>query len=118
MNRYAPAVLAFLSAAHAGEWVGCADKTHSIDLLVDPVQKLVLGFSLSIHGQKQDTISWDILSGTLDPRAQTLNLTARERSTAPREFTSVQESSGRFRLRGAHAETVLDLSCFWGTVGG
>lgn len=115
-----PPVLAFLSAAtHASEWMNCANKTHSIDLLVDPARKQVLGFSLSIHDERQDAISWDILSGTLDPRVQTLSFTARKRSTAPREISlNVVESSGRFTLRGVRGEAVQELSCFWGAPGG
>lgn len=113
------ALLCLSAPAPAGEWIGCAGKTHSVDLLVDPVQRTVLGFGLTIHGVSQEAISWDIVHGTLDPATQTLTLSARERSTAPRAFTlTVRESSGRFRWRAPRPEPELELSCFWGALGG
>jgi len=106
------------AAAQGGEWLGCASRTHAIDILVDPASKQVLGFGLSVHGEKQDRINWDIVQGTVEPSTQTLDMTARERSTVPREFTlAVRESSARFTLRGSGPEQVQDLSCFWGTIG-
>ncbi len=107
--------LCLSASAPADEWIGCANKTHTIDLLVDPGQKQVLGFALFIHGVKQETISWDIVQGTLDRGAQTLRFSARERSTAPREISlGIQESSGRLSLRGPRLETSQDLVCYWG----
>lgn len=111
------ALLCLPTTAPAGEWIGCANKTHSIDLLVDPVQKTVLGFGLIIHGVIQEAISWDIVQGTLDPATQTLAFGARERSTAPREISlNVQESSGRLLVRGPRLESTLDLACYWGAI--
>lgn len=110
--------LAGTAAAQDGEWIGCASRTHSVDVLVDVTQKLVLGFGLSIHGDKQNRISWDVVQGTLDPATHTLDLLARERSTAPREFSlAIRESSARFTLRGSGPEQVHMLSCFWGRIG-
>lgn len=107
--------LCLSASAPASEWIGCANKTHSIDLLVDPTQNQVLGFALFIHGVKQDAISWDIVQGTFNRGAQTLRFSARERSTAPREISlGIQESSGRLSVRGPRLETSQDLACYWG----
>jgi len=106
------------TAAQDGEWIGCANRTHSLDVLIDPVQKQVLGFGLTIHGAKQDRISWDIVKGVVDPGTQSLTFIARERSTAPREISlEARESTGRFSLRGTGPEQKQDLSCFWGSIG-
>lgn len=111
--------LCLSASASASEWIGCAGKTHSVDLLVDPIQRTVLGFGLVIHGVRQEAVSWDIVKSTLDPTTQTLTFDARERSTAPRQFTlTVQESSGRFRWHAPRPEPTLELSCFWGALGG
>jgi len=107
--------LCLSASTPADEWISCANKTHTIDLLVDPGQKQILGFALFILGVKQDAISWDIVQGTLDRGAQTLRFSARERSTAPREISlGVQESSGRLDLSGPRLETSQDLACYWG----
>lgn len=113
-----PFLLGPAAAAGAGEWVGCANKTHALDVLVDPQHRTVLGFGLIIHGVKQDQISWDLVPGTLDPATRALSFSARERSTAQREFTlSVRESSGSFRWRTPRTEPAVELACFWGTPG-
>jgi len=102
----------------ASEWIGCASRTHSIDVLVDAAQGQVMGFGLSINGARQDAISWDIASNRVDPATHTLEMTARERSTSPREFSlRISESSGRLDFRADPPEPEIRLGCFWGSIG-
>jgi hypothetical protein len=111
-------LLVWARPGQADEWMSCASRTHTIDLLVDAHQPQVLSFALFIHHELQDAVSWDMVTRRVDPRAHTLTLLARERSTAPREFTlTVDESTGRYRSRGPHFELELDLTCSWGRIG-
>ncbi len=125
MPRLRPVVLALLGLMLAwsrpgltDEWMSCTSRTHTIDLLVDEKQDQILAFALFIQNELQDAVSWDMVARRVDARAHTLTLLARERSTAPREFTlNVQESTGRYQSRGPRFELELDLTCSWGRIG-
>jgi len=103
---------------HADEWLSCASRTHTIDVLVDEKKNQILAFALFIHNELQDAVNWDMINRRVDARAHTLALLARERSTTPREFTiNIEESTGRYRSRGPRFELELDLTCNWGRIG-
>lgn len=111
-------LLAWPHPGRADEWMTCASRSHTVDVLVDEKQNQVLAFALFIHNELQDAISWDIVNRRVDARAHTLALLARERSTTPREFTlSIMESTGQYRSRGPRFELELDLTCSWGRLG-
>jgi len=102
----------------ASEWMSCANRSHTLDILVDDDQRQIAAFALFVHGEQQDQLVWDMTRQTVDPAAHTLTLQARERSTTPRGFTlRVEESVGRFESRGPQFQLQLDLTCHWGLVG-